>query len=79
MKFISENGGVLAVLGVVALMMAGYAEWRISVAVSDKFEAEAQVEPHRMDQAEEDIKELEAEDDKLDVKIGKIIDILLEE
>jgi hypothetical protein len=79
MKFLNENGGMLAVLGVVTILLGAYAEWRISVAVTDKFEAEAQVEPHRMDQAEEDIKELEAEDDKLDVKIGKIIDILLEE
>ncbi len=79
MSFFKDNGGVLTVLGVVALLMAGYAEWRISVAVTAKFEAEAQVEPHRMDQAEKDIDDLESEDDKLDVKIGKIIDILLED
>ena len=79
MKFINENGGILAVLTVMFALMAGYAEWRISVAVSNKFTEAGAVAPHRMDQAEKDIDELKSEDDKLDVKIGKIIDILLEE
>ena len=79
MKFISDNGGILVVLGVALALMAGYAEWRISVAVNAKFVEAGSVEPHRMDQAEDDIDDLEKEDEKLDVKIGKIIDILLEE
>jgi hypothetical protein len=78
-NFIGENGGILAVLGICAVIGGAYIEWRIAVNVSDTFEAASQVEPHRMDRAEEDIVKLEATDEKLDGKIERIVQILLEE
>ena len=32
-KWISENGGMLAILGVFAVLLGAYGEWRIGVAV----------------------------------------------
>jgi hypothetical protein len=85
MSWIKDNGGPL-VVGAVALgVIGGYIELRlpsdaeVQAMVDAKFIAAGSVAPHRMDQAEKDIGDLESEDDKLDVKIGKIIDILLEE
>ena len=77
--WISANGGILTVLGVAIVLLGAYAEWRIAVAVDQKFTDAGSVAPHRMDQAEEDIKDLEAADSKLDDKISRIIDILLED
>ncbi len=79
MNFIRDNGGILAVLTVLIVVLSAYQEWRINVAVNKAFTDAGSVAPHRMDQAEEDIDDLEAEDDKLDDKITRIIDILLEE
>ena len=85
MSFLSDNGGPLAV-GVVVLAGIGtYIELRlpsdaeIQAKINQAFEDAGSVAPHRMDQAEKDIGKLEAADDKLDDKITRIIDILLEE
>lgn len=77
--FMSQNGGILAVLAVCFALGAGYLEWRIAIAVSDQFAANAQVEPHRMEAAEKDINELKQSDEKLDGKIERIVGILLED
>lgn len=77
--FVSNNGGILAVLAVCFAMGAGYLEWRIAVNVGDAFAAAGSVAPHRMDAAEEDIDKLESVDEKLDTKIERIVQILLEE
>ena len=85
MSFIKDNGGPITLVVLLLGAIAGYIELRlpsdadIQARVDAKFVDAGAVAPHRMDQAEEDIDDLEAEDDKLDVKIGKIIDILLEE
>ena len=34
-SWISENGGILAVLGVAVLVLAAYGEWRVGVAVDN--------------------------------------------
>lgn len=85
MKFITENGGPIALVVILLGGIAGYIELRlpsdadIQAKVDAKFVEAGAVPPHRMDQAEKDIGELKDEDEKLDVKIGKIIDILLED
>lgn len=79
MNWVKENGGIVTLVGVVAVGLGLYAEWRIAVAVDDAFQEAGSVAPHRMDQAEKDIGELKSADDKLDDKITRIIDILLEE
>ena len=34
-SWISENGGILTILGVVVVLLGGYAEWRIDKAVDN--------------------------------------------
>lgn len=85
MSWVNDNGGAvgLAVLG--AAVIAGYIELRLpsdaelQTMVDNKFVAAGAVPPHRMDRAEEKITGLEAEDEKLDSKIERIVQILLEE
>lgn len=81
--FIRENGGVLTVLGVAVLILAGYVEWRISENVFRAVHAQqlakaADVTDLRAD-LEGDINELKAANNKLDGKIDQIITILITE
>ena len=84
-SFFSDNGGVIAVGAVFLAIVGGYIELRLpsdaelQAKVDAKFVAAGNVAPHRMDQAEEDIADLEANDDRLDGKIERIVQILLEE
>jgi hypothetical protein len=78
-KFLSDNGGMLTVLGIAVVILGAYGEWRISVAVQAEFAAEEQVAPHEIDAIEEDIDDLEVADTRMDSKIERIVDILLEE
>lgn len=78
-EFVSSNGGILAVLAVCFALGAGYLEWRIAVNVNQAFTDAGTIAPHRMDAAEEDIDKLESVDEKLDTKIERIVQILLEE
>lgn len=77
--FIQDNGGMLSVLAVFAILGAGYLEWRIAVNVDAKFIAAGTVAPHRVEMIENDIDDLEAEDTKMYNKIERIVDILLED
>lgn len=78
-NFFQANGGMLAVLAVCFALGAGYLEWRIAVNVNAKFVAAGSVAPHRMNQAEEDIDDLEDADIRIDAKAERIVQILLEE
>jgi hypothetical protein len=78
-KFFSDNGGMLTVGGIALIVIAAYGEWRISVAVEAEFAAEDQVAPHQIVAIEEDIDDLEDADLRMDSKIERIVDILLEE
>ena len=83
--FIDSANGKLTLLAIVLGAIAGYIELRlpsdadIQQKVDDKFVAAGSVPPHRMDRAEEKIDNLEATDEKLDGKIDRIVEILLEE
>lgn len=77
--FIKENGGIITLLGIAALGIAGYIEWRISSNVESTLDSQGVVTVSRMQQAEKDIADLEKHDEKLDDKIDKIVDILLED
>ncbi len=85
MNFIKENGGVIVLIGALLGGIAGYIELRlpsdadIQAKIDKAFTDAGSVAPHRMDQAEEDIGELQEEDKRFDDKIDRIIDILLED
>ena len=79
MNFIKGNGGVLVIVGVVAALLAGYNEWRISVAVTAQFEAASLVNPASVEANTESINDLEKADERMDSKIERIVDILLED
>ncbi len=78
-KFLHDNGGMLTVLGVAVILLGAYGEWRISVAVQAEFDAADQVAPHEIEAIEEDIDDLEVADERMDNKIERIVDILLED
>lgn len=85
MSFIKDNGGPIAVGAVALAIVGGYIELRLpsdaelDKRIEDRFTAAGNVAPHRMDRAEEKIGELESEDVKLDGKIERIVQILLED
>jgi len=90
MSFVKENGGVLAVAGVAVLILGGFNEWRISVAVTDavqeRFDALAEIDvvsPITIESMKGDIKDQKeihtADALRMDSKIERIVDILLEE
>ena len=74
---IVATSAVLLTLG--GWLLHTWIDKAVDDAVDAKFTDAGSVAPHRMDQAEKDIGELKAEDDKLDDKITRIIDILLED
>lgn len=85
MSFIQDNGGPLAIAGMFLVVVGAYIELRLpseadlEKMVNDAFVSAGTVEPHRMDQAEEDIDKLEETDLRLDAKAERIVQILLEE
>mgnify|MGYP000585931880 CR=1 FL=1 len=85
-KFISENGGVLAVLGVCLVTGAAYMEWRINVNAADAIHAAGNVTPAQLADAVKDIasntaaiEKLQATDERFEGKFDRIVDILLED
>lgn len=85
-KFISENGGILAVLAVCFVIGAAYLEWRIKENATAVINASGSVTPAQLDAAlkdiaenAEDIGKLESADERFEGKIDRIVDILLEE
>lgn len=85
MNWIKDNGGVLAVMAVGAVVLGAYAEWRIDVAVSEKIDTVAlqQISPDKITEIEGNIAETRqqhlADSTRMDGKIERIVDILLEE
>lgn len=85
-KFISDNGGILAVLAIIIAVGAAYLEWRIDVAASQAINDAGSVTPAQLAAAigeiednADDIDKLESADERFEGKIDRIVDILLEE
>lgn len=85
-KFISENGGILAVLVICFAIGAAYLEWRIDVNATNAVNAAGSVTPEQLAAAlkdiadnADDIGKLENADERFENKIDRIVDILLEE
>lgn len=79
MNWIKDNGGVL-VIGVLLFGgVLGYMELRAPGIVQSQLEANGIVPKTTIDGMKEDITDLEAEDEKLDGKIERIVGILLED
>lgn len=83
MSFVKDNGGMLAVLGVAFVVLGAFADWRISVKVDEALAAKGFATSDKITEIEEDLadqKVVHKEDrDRMDGKIERIVDILLEE
>lgn len=79
MNWIKDNGGMLAVAVVLFAVVTGYMELRAPGIVKAQLEANGIVPKATITGMEEDITDLEAEDEKLDGKIERIVGILLED
>ena len=83
MSFLQENGGMLAVLGVAVVVLGAFADWRIGVKVDEALAAQGFASSDKITQIEEELddqKVVHKEDrDRLDGKIERIVDILLED
>ena len=83
MKFISENGGLIAVATVGLVVLAAFGEWRISVAVDEALAAKGFATSDKITEIQSDLAEQKMvhrdDRDRLDGKIERIVDILLEE
>jgi len=77
----------IAGVGAVVITIGGfYMEWRIDKNVTDTVNAQGAITPDQLARVtdaqmviEEDVEDLKDEDDKLDGKIERIVQILLEE
>lgn len=85
-QFISENGGMLTVIGIGLALLAGYGEWRISANISAELKAQDTVSASDLvsltvnqQSIQDDIGELKGNDDRLNGKMDQIITILLED
>lgn len=87
MSWIKDNGGILGVVTGAMIAAGGYSELRIraevpervTAAVNEKLKDIQAVTPDRMKAAEGDIIDLKDADNRMDDKITRIIDILLED
>ena len=77
---IKDNWAQITVLGAIIVILGGaYMEYRIGKNVNDAFKAASLVNPAVVEANTESIEDLEKEAEKLDSKIERIVDILLEE
>lgn len=78
-NFISDNGGPL-VIGVLFFgLVAGYIELRLPVTVDVQLSEAGLADPAKVEANTESIKDLEKADERMDNKIERIVDILLED
>jgi hypothetical protein len=82
-SFVKDNGGMLAVLGVAVVLVGAFADWRIAVKVEDALAAKGFATSDKITEIQQDLAEqkmVHKEDrDRMDGKIERIVDILLEE
>lgn len=84
--FIKENGGVITLLIIALAVGAAYLDWRINSLVTDTVNTAGYITPEQIEVfkvnqmgLKEDIGELKETADKLDGKIERIVQILLED
>jgi cell division protein FtsB len=84
--FINANGGMLSVIAVAVGLLAAYGEWRISANIAAELEAQdtlsasdMKVYEARQEAIKEDVEELKDNDDRINGKLDRIVDILLED
>ena len=84
--FIKDNGGVITLLIIALAIGAAYLDWRINSLVTETvntagYTTPEQIEVFKVNQMglKEDIGELKETADKLDGKIERIVQILLED
>jgi hypothetical protein len=85
-NFVKDNGGVLVLMGILLAAGAAYLEWRIDTRVTDAVNTKGYITPAQIDvfktkqeNLKEDVNELKAADAKLDGKIERVVQILLED
>jgi cell division protein FtsB len=85
-EFIDANGGMLAVVAVAVGILAGYGEWRISSNIQEQLKLQDTVSAQdlevinaRQEAIQDDVTDLKANDDRIDGKLDRIVDILLED
>jgi len=83
MSFVKDNGGAIAVAGVAVVILGAFADWRIGVKVDEMLAAQGFVTTDKVTEFQNDLAEqkvVHKEDrDRLDGKIERIVDILLED
>jgi hypothetical protein len=84
--FIKDNGGVITLLIIALAIGAAYLDWRINSLVTETVNTAGYITPEQIEvfkvnqiSLKEDIGELKATADKLDGKIERIVQILLED
>lgn len=70
---------IVAGVFVFSVLSGAYVEWRILQNVKSYLQEAGLVAPSRVKAVEEDIDDLEKADDRMDSKIERIVDILLED
>lgn len=85
-NFIKENGGVITLLVIALAVGAAYLDWRINSLVTETVNTAGYITPEQIEVfkvnqmgLKEDIGELKETADKLDGKIERIVQILLED
>ena len=84
--FIKDNGGVITLLIIALAIGAAYLDWRINSLVTETVNTAGYITPEQIEVfkvnqmgLKEDIGELKETADKLDGKIERIVQILLED
>jgi len=84
--FIKDNGGVITILIIALGVGAAYLDWRINSLVTETVNTAGYITPEQIEvfkvnqmSLKEDIGELKATAEKLDGKIERIVQILLED
>lgn len=85
-EFIQNNGGMLTVVGVGIAILAGYGEWRISTNIDTALKesnivaaGDLDVIAAKQEAIKDDVSDLKNNDERIDDKLDRIVDILLED
>jgi hypothetical protein len=81
--FIRDNGGPLVIAGIALAIGAAYLEWRIDEITEMKLDAAGIVSVDRIDAIEDEVEDTQEQhkldSDRMDRKIERVVDVLLED